>query len=199
MDVRVRPATLEDDQAIEAVHERSVRELAAEAYRDAVVEAWVSTSADDDRGHHSEDGDEGEEDADDEAEATETEAMQPDNGRLFVAVVHDGDGSETVAGFGDVRFDPPEYLEEPAEGGVRAVYVDPEYAGEGAGAALLERLEAEALDRGLTSLGLLASVNARGFYAHHGYEAVEERSFDFGSGVEGPAVEMRTDLADEDG
>jgi putative acetyltransferase len=74
------------------------------------------------------------------------------------------------------------------------MYVDPNFAGEGVGSSLLETLETTARENDLESLGLLASVNARGFYEHHGYEFVAETTFQFGEDVEGPAVEMRKEL-----
>ena len=194
--MRIREAESGDEDAISAVHERSVRELAAEHYDDAVVEAWVSPTEDDE----SSDADSSEERADTDdssvGDGDDVDGVQPEDGRLFVAEVpaDEGPAARTVVGFGDVRFEPPEYLEETADGGVRAVYVDPDHAGEGVGTALLRRLEIEARDEGLESLGLLASINARGFYEYHGYEPLGERTFDFGDGVEGPAVEMRQEF-----
>lgn len=181
--MRVREARPGDEAPIRTVHERSVRQLAAAAYPDEVIEAWTSLSEDDDADAEA---------ADDPAE--DAGGIQPGDGVLFVAEVADADDEPTVAGFGDVRFDPPEYLEEPTDGGVRAVYVDPDHAGEGVGSALLERLERTARDRELDSLGLHSSVNARGFYEEHGDELVTELIFEFGGEVEGPAVELRKDL-----
>jgi putative acetyltransferase len=201
--MRVREARPAERDAIAAVHERSIREIASEAYSQEVIEAWASLSGDesDDR----EDGEasdvDGERsDVDGETSdldgETDPNGIQPEDGKLFVAVVgEDTDERQTtIAGFGDVRFHPPDYLREPADGGVRAVYVDPDHTGEGAGSALLERLEAAARDRGLASLGLQSSVNARSFYEAHGYDPVAEVTFEFGEEVEGPAVEMRKAL-----
>lgn len=176
--MHVRPATMEDREAILEVHERAVYDLAADHYREEVLDAWTDLS----------DGEDAQEDDD---TAADEDGVQPDDGRRFVAEVGCDDA---LAGFGDVRFDPPEYLEEQVDGGVRAVYVDPDYAREGVGSALLERLEGTAREEGLASLGLLASVNARGFYERHGYEVAAETTFQFGEDVEGPAIEMRKDL-----
>lgn len=244
--MEVRAARPGDEDAVRSVHERSVREIAADAYRAAIVEAWVSPA-------DAVDG--GEDGSDEEADKTEVDTtegdataadsnenettvgasnrgdtggdepgrddgqnseIQPDDGRLFVAEVavdvagtgqsdhEDARGpagtaaqstsSRRIVGFGDVRFESPEYLQESADGGVRAVYVDPDHAGEGVGSALLERLEETAHDRGLDSLGLHASVNARGFYEERSYDPVSEITFEFGGEVEGPAVEMRKEL-----
>jgi GNAT superfamily N-acetyltransferase len=192
--VHLRPTDVTDREAVRTVHERSVRELAAPAYSDEVVQAWVSPSDSD------------ADDADD--EEAEPSDGQPENGYRLVAEAEPVDGESVpevlaaaangadvvVGGFGDVRFEPPDYLSEPTDGGVRAVYVDPAVAGTGVGSAILEHLEAVARDRGLDSLGLHSSVNARSFYEAHGYEPVTELTFEFGVEVEGPSVEMCKDL-----
>lgn len=196
----VREARLGDEDAIRTVHERSVRQIASKAYSEDVVEAWTMLEDDESAGATaSDEADVGEEPAlDGETDAGEsTHEIQPDDGKLFVAVAEesdDGGDGASIVGFGDVRFHPPEYLREPVDGGVRAVYVDPDHAGEGVGSALLERLERTARDHGLDSLGLHSSVNARDFYEERGYDPVSEIAFEFGDEVEGPAVEMRKGL-----
>jgi|GEM_PF-704534 len=222
--MHLRPARAADEAAIQLVHERSVRVIAAEAYRPAVVEAWVGDDDDTDgetAAEHEADAEwetdgewktDGEHGTDTEEDETEDEAEredgQPANGHRIVAEATPGreesvpaqlrsvafHEDEAVVGFGDVRFDPPEYLSEPADGGVRAVYVDPAAARQGVGAAILEHLESVAREEGLDSLGLLASINARGFYERHGYQVLDARTFEFGGEVEGPAVEMRMEL-----
>lgn len=198
--MHVREARPGEADEIRTVHERSIREIASEAYSEDVIEEWAAPSDDGNDGEGTQDGEEaadGETDAEVRAESDESpNGIQPDDGKLFVAVVGEtaDDRGGSIAGFGDVRFNPPEYLQEPAAGGVRAVYVGPDHAGEGVGSALLERLEATARDRGLDSLGLHASVNARSFYEAHGYEPVTELTFEFGGEVEGPAIEMRKEL-----
>lgn len=192
--MRVHEMTPDDVEAAERLHERSVRELAAAEYDETVVEAWVRLGDEEnDEGDGGSDGETSGGEAAGSADASDTDLIHPQDGRRFVAEVEDCDGP-TVAGFGDVRFDPPEYISEPADGGVRAVYVDPEFARRGVGTALLERLEREARERDLDTLGLLASVNAVPFYERNGYDRVTETTFEFGDGVEGPAVEMRTEL-----
>lgn len=201
--MHVRLATADDQPAIETLHDRSIREIAGDHYRDAVIEAW--TGSDGEGNGSGGDGAETDDTVDEERPDQDVgedrrEKAQPENGRLFVAAVEpendDAESSDATvtAGFGDVRFDPPEYLNEPTDSGVRAVYVDPAYAGEGVGSTLLERLEVTARDRGLASLGLHSSVNARPFYERHGYVVVEEITFEFGGKVEAPAIEMRKDL-----
>ena len=52
---------------------------------------------------------------------------------------------------------------------VRAVYVDPPWAGRGVGARMLERLERDALARGEHRLHLNATLTAIEFYRRHGW------------------------------
>lgn len=77
-------------------------------------------------------------------------------------LVAEDDG--TLAGYGDVA---------PPEEELFAVYVHPEYAGEGVGTTLLERLESVAHERDCERLELTASRNAVGFYEQAGYDRIE--------------------------
>ena len=63
-----------------------------------------------------------------------------------------------VAGWGAIRGDMLEGL-----------YTAPEFAGQGVGAALLDRLEGLMREREFPSVRLEASSNARGFYLRRGY------------------------------
>ena len=63
-----------------------------------------------------------------------------------------------VAGWGGIRGDCLE-----------ALYTAPEYAGQGTGSALLERLEALMRGRGFEAVHADASPNALGFYLRRGY------------------------------
>ncbi|NOJ48458.1 GNAT family N-acetyltransferase [Bradyrhizobium archetypum] len=65
-----------------------------------------------------------------------------------------------VAGWGAIRSDRLEGL-----------YTAPEFAGQGVGAGLLDRLEGLMRDRRLPSVLAEASSNARGFYLRRGYRA----------------------------
>lgn len=86
---------------------------------------------------------------------------EPD-ARIVVAEV-DGD----VVGFGHLDV---------AEREVRSIYVHPAYARRGVGVAILSALESAARDRGLSSLSLLAALNAVAFYERAGWQAVGERT-----------------------
>jgi putative acetyltransferase len=66
----------------------------------------------------------------------------------------------TVAGWGAIRDDMLEGL-----------YTAPEFAGQGVGARLLDRLEGLMREREFPSVRLEASSNARGFYLRRGYRA----------------------------
>lgn len=65
-----------------------------------------------------------------------------------------------VAGWGAIRGD---YLE--------GLYTAPEYAGQGVGAALLDRLEGLMRGRGVHAVRAEASSNAKAFYLRRGYWA----------------------------
>jgi putative acetyltransferase len=65
-----------------------------------------------------------------------------------------------VAGWGAIRGD---YLE--------GLYTAPEYAGQGVGAALLDRLEGLMRGRGVHAVRAEASSNAKAFYLRRGYRA----------------------------
>ena len=54
---------------------------------------------------------------------------------------------------------------------LEGLYTAPEFAGQGVGAALLDRLEGLMRERGFPSVRLEASSNARGFYLRRGYRA----------------------------
>jgi len=63
-----------------------------------------------------------------------------------------------------------------AERRIDAVFVDPEYAGQGLGSSLVGQLETRARMLGLSELHVVSSLNARAFYESLGYEEVESRT-----------------------
>ncbi|MBR1224611.1 MULTISPECIES: GNAT family N-acetyltransferase [unclassified Bradyrhizobium] len=67
-----------------------------------------------------------------------------------------------VAGWGGIRGDTLESL-----------YTAPEYAGQGVGAALLDRLEGLMRGRGFETVRAEASPNAMGFYLRRGYRVTD--------------------------
>lgn len=81
-----------------------------------------------------------------------------------------------------------------ADGEVNAVYVHPDQAREGVGAALLAALEGYARGVGLSELTLSASLNAVDFYDRAGYERVGPDTHETTGGVELECIRMRKRL-----
>jgi putative acetyltransferase len=178
--VEVRAARREDRRALRDVHVASVRGLGGEAYDEQVVDAWVGDE-ERDPGQYRVEGDDvaflvavddgGEESAD----VTDATSNAPDE----------------VVGFGELRVGEPEEYDVEADAEIRAMYVAPDYAGEGVGTALLDELESRARERDVESVVLTASLNAVPFYERHGYERLRENRHTFGGEVTGRVVEMR--------
>lgn len=166
--LRVRRSRPADAQAVCALHETSIRAFGPEAYDDEQVTAWAD-------GHEPDD-------------------YPIDDPECAFFVAQRGD---RVVGFGEVRFDQPDYFEAVPDdyGEVRAVYVHPDAAREGVGTALLERLEHTARAAGTAGVGLWSSQNAVGFYGGHGFRRLGERTMEFGdTGVTATVVEMAKSL-----
>ncbi len=177
----VRDAREADAEAIFGVHRASIEGLGPEAYDEAQVAAWGAGGGPDDY----------------DLDVADSRFVVAEAGDVAESgTVGEGGtvtGDEGVVGFGEVVLRPPDYLREPAEGEVRAVYVHPAAARQGVGSAILAALERRARERDVGSLGLWASLNAVPFYEAHGYERVAERTHEFSGGVEGTVVEMRRD------
>jgi len=92
------------------------------------------------------------------------EAIKKDEVHRFVAV-EDGE----VIGFG-------EYDEDKRE--ITGLYVHPDRMGNGAGEALLERVEQDAREHGLDTLECYSTITAKTFYERHGYEVIEETMYE---------------------
>jgi putative acetyltransferase len=60
----------------------------------------------------------------------------------------------------------------PEQGLLKALYVHPDFAGEGIGQGLLQLKEEQCRDLGLVALEVNASLNAAAFYRRNGYEAL---------------------------
>ncbi len=81
--------------------------------------------------------------------------------KVFI-VARDGQG---ILGFGMLDLKKAE---------VSAVYLSPEAIGRGLGRRVLEELEQTAARKGLVYLTVYATLNAIGFYRHHGYKPIED-------------------------
>ena len=68
-------------------------------------------------------------------------------------------------------------------GEVGAVYVRPEYARQGIGSAVLDKLLSEARRRGLAQVRAIASLTGEAFYAKAGFEVQERCEHEFPSGA----------------
>ena len=80
------------------------------------------------------------------------------------------------------------------QGELIACYVDPAHAGSGIGTALIRAIEDEARRAGLEALETDASINAEGFYAARGYQALRATTHRLSGGREMKAVRMRKRL-----
>ncbi|HWB14244.1 MAG TPA: GNAT family N-acetyltransferase [Pirellulales bacterium] len=78
---------------------------------------------------------------------------------------------------------------------LEAIFVAPEFARRGIGTAVLAALEEIARGAGLSRLGLSASLNAVGFYAQAGYQAIEPTIWPHPAGFDLPCVAMAKDLS----
>ena len=111
-------------------------------------------------------------------------SLPDDGGRVVVAETAGSGGSEAggeIVGFGASDLE---------SGEVRAVYVNPDHAGEGVGSAILLELESRARGEGLADLHLVASINAVPFYERRGWESTGPATYELEGGVELEAVEM---------
>jgi putative acetyltransferase len=103
-------------------------------------------------------------------------------GEELIVVAQDPSG---VVGFGSIL---------PSLHELHAVYVHPRVGRRGIGARILMRLERLAVDRGVPSLQMHASVNAEAFYQRAGYAIVERSVLRLGGGIEMASVRMKKDL-----
>lgn len=78
---------------------------------------------------------------------------------------------------------------------VGAVYIDPEMARGGAGTKLLEQLEQEAIQEGLTRLSVVASMNAVDFYQGNGYQIRSDGTHELSNGTEMDCKYMYKELS----
>jgi N-acetylglutamate synthase-like GNAT family acetyltransferase len=114
------------------------------------------------------------------ADMTRHMREQPD-GEIMIVAECDGE----VVGFGSIA----------SSDELRAVYVSPRKGKSGVGTVILDRLEELAREKGWCELNLDASLNARAFYAKHGYTAKSEGLHKLRSGREMRCVHMTKKLS----
>jgi N-acetylglutamate synthase-like GNAT family acetyltransferase len=95
---------------------------------------------------------------------------------------------DEVVGFGQLDV---------VKGEVEALYVRPEFSGEGVGSRLLRMLEVVAQECGLKRLFLDSSLNAEKFYQFAGYQSREETMHPLSGGLSIAAVRMEKVLPAE--
>lgn len=74
--------------------------------------------------------------------------------------------SDEIVGLGAI------HLPETGPGLITLLYVHPDFVGQGAGSALLARLESEAIRARCSTIELETTKNAKSFYIAHGFEAL---------------------------
>lgn len=165
MQIVVREAEVADAPRVAEIHEQSIRGLAAETYALDVVEAW--------------------------ARGKDPDSYPIDSdGNYFIVAEYDNE----VVGFDELIIKAADYFHADVDGEIRAIYTHPDFTRKGIGSAIYTKLEAEARDHHLNSVGLWSSLNAVPFYESYGLESIKRITHEFGGEVEGPAVEMRKDF-----
>jgi putative acetyltransferase len=100
--------------------------------------------------------------------------LKPARSRLLIVAETATRTGPRIVGYGQLHV---------VEGTIEAVYVDPEYARRGVGAALVSALERECLTRGLPGLIVEASLNSIPFYRALGFVAKEVDQHPLAPGV----------------
>lgn len=95
------------------------------------------------------------------------------------------DANEHIVGFGSIV---------PRNSELRAVYVAAEHGRQGAGSAILARLEEMARELGMTELRMDSSINAVPFYEANGFISLEHGEHPMPSGNRMACVRMRKTL-----
>ena len=80
------------------------------------------------------------------------------------------------------------------QGEIGAVYIHPKAKGAGYGRQLLLELESIALKNNVRQLTLYSTVNALGFYQHHGYVSTNKTFHELPNGIRLECIEMHKTL-----
>lgn len=113
--------------------------------------------------------------------------LSPDSVRdgVTIGCVYIAEVDGVTAGFGRIDLHSAE---------IAMLFVAPSYSRKGVGAALLKHMEQIAIDKGLDSLRLRASLNAFPFYKSMGYVEVEKVTHTIDN-VDFNCINMRKNLA----
>lgn len=158
MNLLIRPASIDDAEAICEVQHSAVKGLSGGPYSKDVLDAWHDAMT---------------------VEKVEEGLRKPDLSG-FIAEI---DG-ETV-GFALLT-----------DGLINAMYVNPLHQWKAIGSRLLSMLEAETISRGIKSLTLNASLNARKFYEVNGFRVVRESSTPLNEKISIDCLVMEKELID---
>lgn len=77
-----------------------------------------------------------------------------------------------------------------AQGEIGAIYVHPKAKGTGYGRKLLQELESIALKNKVNQLTLYSTINALGFYQHHGYISINKTFHELPNGIKLECIKM---------
>lgn len=167
MPYTLRPATLEDRPALEALIARSARALSAGDYTSQQIEAAL-------RGTY----------------GVDSQLIR--DGTYFVAVTETGDivgcggwsRRRTLFG-GDAHGsrDAAELDPKVDAAKIRAFFIDPDHARQGIGKAILERCEAEAMAWGFSRFELMATLPGVRLYRAMGYTLGERVRYELEAGL----------------
>jgi len=75
-----------------------------------------------------------------------------------------------------------------------AIYIHPSSKGTGIGKRILYELELRAQKKGIDFLTLYSTINALGFYKHHGYKKEEQTFHELPNGIRLECTQMRKTL-----
>lgn len=187
-EVTIRPARVEDAEAMLAISEASIREFGADHYSPRQVDSWARAPEGAEPYEVSIRDDtrlvviaERENRANRDAPRERAATNRAGSGRWGRSASRAGG----VVGWG--RLDKN-------DGEVSAMYVHPDHARQGVGSALLEHLLRVAREEGLQRVHLMASLNAVVFYERAGFEAMGETVQETSGGVAIECVEMEKEL-----
>jgi len=157
----IRDAIRDEWPGALAIHRRAIHELAAPYYSASVLAAWAPPIAEQDMPRY----------------LGEFDQKLSSGFIVLVAYVNN-----TLAGFGEIV---------PLRNELLAVYVNPDFARQGVGTAILTELEHRAHSLKLPFLQMVASLAAVPFYLHHGYLSLGEDVHTLKSGEKMDCVRMK--------